>query len=395
MTENLRPATERREQRPRRFRSTRLWPGRAASSSNRAARRAWSRWAADLVQQQDRRLAPLGALHPRAWASTSRTSTAFCSPVEHCAAGRSRSAWRNSKVAPVRSDRRARPTPHRVASPSASARANRTRTCSAPSVTSQSSTAPSTVTARRGKRTHPLATGSASSRMAQPRRAAAIAMPSRAMRSSSAASQASSRRLFGQQPRPFPQGCARKPRSAAAWAGSRPITSRSRKRRRPPAPSPNSRSIAGVSHTTPTISASAACDLAGSPSMRTTRRSEPASRPVPISSGPAPRSSRAATDQAPARHSPARAAPPRRAGRGAVRGRARGTTSASRMLVLPAPLGPVSTTGRDPRRAAGRSRSGTLRASAVRPRPHRAPHRASRHPVRRRAHRHTRIGIST
>ena len=92
--------------------------------------------------------------------------------------------------------------------------------------------------------------------------------------------------------------------------GRAPSTSRSRNRRRPPGPSRNRRSICGVSQSTPSCSASAAWPRAGSPSMRTTRRSPAVpSRPVPMRDGAAARRDRR-------RHRPT-ASRPRRLGRAA------------------------------------------------------------------------------
>ncbi len=86
-------------------------------------------------------------------------------------------------------------------------------------------------------------------------------------------------------PRKGPVGLFRQP---LPWPGSRASTSRSRKRRRPLAPSVNSRSIAGVSHSTASHSDSALAE-AGAPLIRTCRRSgAAASVPVPRLISPTP-----------------------------------------------------------------------------------------------------------
>ena len=137
---------------------------------------------------------------------------------------------------------------------------------------------------------------------------------------------------------------------ARAWPASKPSTSRSRNLRRPLALSMNSRSIAGVSQIICTSSPRSAELCAGAPFRRTWRRSPP-SRPQRQAGADFIESRRRA------RHSPPRPTARRWARRsvpcGYVRpawrraGRAPATASeiASSRLVLPAPFGPASTTG--------------------------------------------------
>ena len=73
-----------------------LWTPSATTSSNSAARRSASRWAA--ISSSSRSGArPRDSATSRAWASAIDTRTAFCWPVEPSAAGRSRSRWRTAR----------------------------------------------------------------------------------------------------------------------------------------------------------------------------------------------------------------------------------------------------------------------------------------------------------
>ena len=183
------------------------------------------------------------------------------------------------------------------------------------------------------------------------RRPAATATPCSAITSSSAASHAGSAgpsRNRRERSRNACSYAATRP----ACAGSSPSTSRSRNRRRPPGPSRNSRSIAGVNHTIPSCSPSAAWLRTGSPSMRTTLRSLAVrSRPVPTCSAPRRVAMVAATAQPespePHRGSDCRSISVNLAPRNPRPG-ARNDKASSR-FVLPAPFGPVSTTGSVPR----------------------------------------------
>ena len=122
-----------------------------------------------------------------------------------------------------------------------------------------------------------------------------------------------------------------------AWPGSSASISRSRKRRRSPALSANRRSIAGVSHSTDSHSDSALTEAAA-PLIRTCRRSGAvASVPVPSSvPSVSPRRDREAARPRLLRHFDSGA---RRKPRPGV-----SNETASRILVLPAPLGPLSRT---------------------------------------------------
>ena len=193
-------------------------------------------------------------------------------------------------------------------------------------------------------------------RIAKSPRAAATAMPWAAMVSSKAVSQSGSAApsaRWRRNKRARWRWAFSKAPTRLAWAGSKPNTRRSIKRRRAAGASPNRRSMRGVSHTALRTPASAAWPWAGRPSMRTSLRSGPAgslgaSRPVPMSTAPLGVATVAATAHArfasPSSPGSERATSPRRA---CLRPRP-GTKkdSASKTLVLPAPLGPVSTTGR-------------------------------------------------
>ena len=250
----------------------------------RAARRVEMR--RHLVEQQQRRARRGRAAAAAPAASTIAISSAFCSPVEAASAGDVLRGMGHGEVGAVRPDRGAarrriarlgkRPEP-REGGPRRPAPASRP---------SQISTAPTTPTRARGKaagrmrRRHRRA---ARSRRAAPPRPRP---PRRAISSSSAASQA---------------GSARPSRSSRERSRMRLLIAADPRRVRridaedepvhkaAPAsgPSTNSRSICGVSHSTPSRSASADWPRTGSPSMRIARRSPPfPSRPVPIRTAP-------------------------------------------------------------------------------------------------------------
>ena len=141
----------------------------------------------------------------------------------------------------------------------------------------------------------------------------------------------------------------------AAWAASTASTSRSRKRRRSEAGPRNSPSMAGTSQTTRRWSAKAAAEPTGSRSIRHLRERR-------VSSPPAARC-RCRGSRGRGRRRPRRTPPTTAAMRGPRRGRRsafregdlvelgaaqpaarRRNEIASSTLVLPAPLGPVSTT---------------------------------------------------
>ncbi len=100
--------------------------------------------------------------------------------------------------------------------------------------------------------------------------------------------------------------------------------------------------MSGVSQSALTWSASAVWPRAASPLIRTTRRSPSGSRPVPMSTGPAGVSTVAATPHPGS--SPWRSISASLARRNPRPGAS--SETASRRLVLPAPFGPTSTTGR-------------------------------------------------
>ena len=222
-------------------------------------------------------------------------------------------------------------------------------TASAGSRSSRSATGSASTMRARGNA--PLARGAALRRAPKLRRAAERATAWRATASSRPASQAGS----GAAPRSR-AACSTRRRSASAascavasraWPGSSAQTSRSRKRRRPVALSWNSVSICGVSQIAARRAAISAWLRGSAPSRRKTRRSAlPGRVPVPISVVTPPEVSRPATAHCPA--------PPRRA-KSAIRPRPNprpgpSREMASRRLVFPEPLGPVSTVMRAPGR---------------------------------------------
>ena len=88
-------------------RSGRPAPGSAARAANSASRRAASRCAATSSSSSSG-AKPRASAISAAWASTTETSSAFCSPVEHRSAGRSFGQVDQRQVGAVRADARPR-----------------------------------------------------------------------------------------------------------------------------------------------------------------------------------------------------------------------------------------------------------------------------------------------
>ena len=306
----------------------------------------------DLVEQQQRRL----AAHRRAAAAHgpagSRSAAPSARRSRHASAAMPLLGHADGEVGAMRPDRGAAGLG--IALPIAGERRGELapRRRAPASSSSQASTVPARPAGRAGTGLRPRRRRGRAAATAS-RRAAATATPCSAMVSSSAVEPrrvGSGRRAAAARARAAP---AHRRATRAACAGSSPSTSRSRKRRRAAGPSTNSRSICGVSQTTPRCSPSAAWLRAGSPSIRTTRRS-PAARGVAAGAdahrcrggsrrrGDSPAAGRVILPRPAADDRSRPSLAPR-----SPRPGARNDTASSR-LVLPAPLGPVSTTGAVP-----------------------------------------------